>query len=327
MQLDYSLLLDNVRRRRYDEAIRTHVLSASFEDKSLPAPIRYAFESLIEVDEAYAYKVHANSRKVHHELSTLLQEKQIHADFRYYGPLRTETHIRLYGEIELLCILPENTGAKDISEVGEIIRDAMLKKPYIQQADYGDTVKVKLLTQKPGCRINVVPCLWINNPEYVQSKHEMFRGVAHYNFKEKTRRKHLPFLNMARMHTKDQNTSGHYTQLVRLLKSLSVDGSIALSDYEISGMLYAIPDERLQTAHEKILELLPLVSEHLDQLLFSPAVLEKVVSPSKRELVFGNHAGKIDAVKKLKVAVDKLIEDLRTALNGDLSRSIQYRIE
>ena len=117
MQLDYSLLLDNIKRRRFDEAIRDHILSPSFLDESIPEPVRFAMESMHEVDHGYTYKVYANTRKIEKEILKSINLGDNRLDIRYQGPLRTETHIRLYGEVDMLFILPGSSSSKDPSRI------------------------------------------------------------------------------------------------------------------------------------------------------------------------------------------------------------------
>lgn len=323
MHLDYSLLVDNIKRRRYDEAIRSHVLSPSFEDESMDLCVRYALESMQEVDSAYAYKVYANTRKIHEILNKVFKSKGIKAVVRYQGPLRTDTHIRLYGEVDMLFILEEEATHKEVFQLGQILKETVSKIPH-QGVDYSDGIRIKLHTQKPNCKINLIPAAWINNPQFMDGRNEIYRGIVVYNFKNKTRKKHLPFLNMARMYNKDIETEGGYKRMIRLLKSLATDDSIALSSYELAGMVYRIDDEDLRAEQGRELSILPKVSSFVRELVEDKSIMDLLLSPSDKELVFGTHTEKFDALKKLDRALTCLIKDLSETLGEDLGMPVGY---
>lgn len=323
MQLDYSLLLENIKSRRYDEATRAHVLSPAFEDQQLATCVRYALEAMQEVDTAYAYKVYANTRRIHEHISKELMVRNIKAQVRYQGALRTETHIRLYGEVDMLFVMEENASHKDVFLLGQVLREIVTKQNH-HTVDYSDGVRIRILTQKPVCRINLIPCAWINNAQYTETRHEIYRGIVVYNFKDKTRKKHLPFLNMGRISSKDMVTEGGYKRVIRLLKSLSTDLSIALNSYELTSLIYHMPDEQLMADRYHELSILPHVSKYIGGLVTDKQAFELLLSPSDKELVFGNRPAKRDVVKKLHTALDGLLTDLREQVGSDLAREIRY---
>lgn len=327
MQLDYSLLLDNIKRRRYDEAIRKYVLSPSYFNEKLPKCVRYAHEAMLEIDSSYAYKVYANARRIHETITRELRQQNINVMIRYQGALRTDTHIRLYGEVDLLFLLDEKATHKEVFALGQLLRDIASRQNH-QTLDYGDGVRIKLVTQKPNCRINLIPCTWINNQSYMERRNEIYRGIVVYNFKDKTRKKHLPFLNMGRMNAKDAATNGGYKKAVRLIKSLSTDDSIALNAYELSSLIYKMEDRHLTIKSEgQELAILPSISQYLEQLVDDKDQFEMLLSPSEKELIFGERPGKRELVKKLHSSLNQLMQDLREPLGQDLKEKVDYDSE
>lgn len=326
MQLDYNLLLDNIKRRRFDEAIRDHILSPSFLDDSLPEAVRYCMESMCEVDQGYTYKVYANTRRIENEIGKSLNAQGVRFEVRYQGPLRTETHVRLYGEVDMLVILDEKASSKDVFGLGQHIREVLSGQGH-QSVDYGDGLRIQVVTQKPACKINLIPASWINNPQYLDKKNEIYRGIAFYNFKAKTKKKTLPFLNMARINMKDQDTNGGYKKVIRLLKTLCIDQSVSLNTYELAGLIYKIDDEKLICPEKNDLLCLMAVNNYIGQLLGDQKAFEVLLSPSEKELVFGASAEKRDAVSKLHSSLDKLVGDLKGHLGADLSEPVEYVME
>ena len=326
MPLDYSLLLDNIKRRRYDEAIRDHVLSASFYDEDLPKSIRYTIESMQEIDSAYAYKVYANTRKINEALDKELDSKGVRHEVRYQGALRTETQIRLFGEVDMLFILSDKATHQDVFALGQLIRDNVANQD-LQSSDYSDGVHVKLVTQKTACKINIIPCSWINNPQFEEKRNEIYRGVAIYNFKDKTRKKYLPFLNMARVNAKDVETNGNYKKLIRLWRSICTDDSIVLNAYELGCLGYGIEDGNFEVSENRYLAFLPKAVTYLKTLLEDENAFETLLSPSKKELVFGKNPERKVAVRKLLDSFQSLTNDLREFIGEDLDAPIKYSTE
>lgn len=326
MRLDYSLLLDNIKGRRYDETTKNHVLSASFYDENLPKSVRYTMESMQKIDTSYAYKVFSNASKINKSIDAELVSKGIDVMVRYQGELRIETHIELYGEVDVLYILNDTANHKDVQELGKIILNNLAKQN-LQCIDFGDGGHIQLVAKKPTCKINIVPCVWINNPQFVETKNEIYRGIAVYNFKDKTRKKYLPFLNMARINLKDNTTMGNYKKLVRLINSLSIDESIALHPYDLTSLFYRLDNDHLMTENHKYMAFLPRALDYLKSLLDDKEKLEQLVSPSKKELVFGKHSEKREAIKKLYDSLLELINNLKEVIGENLDEPIEYSFD
>ena len=323
MQLDFKLLLDNIKRRRFDEAIRDHLLSDSFGDDNIPEAIRYAMESMQEVDPGYAYKVYANTRKIEGPIKRELEKKYGRIDVRYQGALRTETHIRLYGEVDMLFILNEKATSKEVFSLGQDIREKLGTDNY-QSVDFSSGAQIKVITEKPACKINIIPCSWINNPKYMEKKNEIYRGIASYNFKQKTKKKTLPFLNMARMNMKNRDTNGGYKKVVRLLRSLATDESVSLSAFELACLVYGMDDRQLEFEKNKELAMLPWVSSYISDLVKDGPRFETLLSPSEKELIFGSRQDKKDGVTKLNNALSMLNAELKQHLGDRLNGSSNY---
>ncbi len=281
-------------------------------------------ESMQEIDSAYSYKVYANTRKIQDAVKAFQSGPK--PAIRYQGGLRTETHIRLYGEVDMLFLLDQSASSKSVLELGKYLRDWASNQDF-QHVDYSDGLRIKLVTQKPACRINLIPAAWIDNPQFLQRKNEVYRGVVIYNFKEKTKKKLLPFLNLARISDKDFETNGGYRRVVRLLKSLSNDESVSLNSYELAGLMYHLENDQLIADPTKELSVLPSVLKYMEEILGDKERFEMLVSPSEKELVFGARPDRKEAISKLKSSLEDLITDLKEHLGPDLDSSVKYIID
>ena len=331
MEHDYSLLVENLKGRRYDEALREHVLTDAFNNSGYTDCLRYTLESMVEIDPAYAYKVYANSRKIHDKIAKALKKRGHDIDYRYQGPLKTYSNILLYGDVEIIAI-KKKTSAKphqDIQKLTSELVKILSGDSSFKHIDYSDKTRIRITAQKPTCEINILPSIWVDSAEYVKTKNEIYRGIAEFDFKHKKVKKYLPFLNIARINAKDQRTHGNLKAISRLLKTLrtDVEERIDLKDSEINAIVYQMPDEMLLVEPSKILSLLPKASALLNKLSTDGTFFEKLLSPSGKDRVFSGRPDKKHEIRKLAKAFQTLITDVKSDLikmEKDLDSAIDY---
>lgn len=331
MEHDYSLLVENLKGRRYDEALQEPVLSEAFDQSNYPDSLKYTLESMLEIDAAYAYKVYANSRKIHEKIAKELSKRGYDVDYRYQGALKTYTNIRLYGDVEII-VLKKNVSDKphlDMQSLAGELLDILTGDPNFKTLDYSDKTRIRITAMKPTCEIDVLPSIWVNSAEYVKTKNEIYRGIAEFDFRNKKVKKYLPFLNIARINARDQHTSGNFKSLARLLKTLRADSQdkIDLKDSEINGILYALSKEQLHIDCKKILSLLPVVEQLLVKLIKDSSFFNGISSPSEKDKVFAGKPQKKVEVQKMHIALKRLILDLKMDLekiNKRLDSEIVY---
>ncbi|MEP0987302.1 hypothetical protein [Ekhidna sp.] len=331
MDHDYSLFVENLKGRRYDEALREQVLSEAFHQSGYSDCLRYALESMVEIDPSYAYKVYANSRKIHEMISTSLKKKGYDVDYRYQGALKTYTNILLYGDVEIM-VIKKNVSDKphtDMQTLAMDLLDVLSKDSTFKSVDYSDKTRIRITAQKPTCEIDILPSMWINSAEYLKTRNEIYRGIAEFDFANKKVKKYLPFLNIARINSRDHHTNGNLKAMSRLLKSLRADHDerINLRDSEINSMLYSIPEAELSVAPNKVLTLLPVVANLLNKISTDTAFFSNLVSPSEKDRVFGGRPEKQKEVGKLHSVFSSLISDLEADLASNkksLASEIEY---
>ncbi len=330
MNKDYSVLLENLMGRRYDEALRESILSDAFEECEYPDALKYALEAMEEIDPSYAYKTFHITKRIQDKLDKVFSEINLKVDFRYQGPIQTETHIVLYGGVELM-ILNKPYDKKPwvrINQIASEVMGVLTGDHSFREIDYSSKLRIKLSTTKPKCELKILPAVWLDNNDYLETKREIDRGICEYNMLKKTRRRYLPFLNIARINSKDNRCNGGLKRMIRLLLSLQRDASedIDLNWYEISSMLYAIPDKQLKYNKEYALSLLGVVSAQLNRVVTDKSYRERLLSPSEKELVFGSRQYLTDEVVKLKTELDHLIQDLNEELRQDGDKSIYSEV-
>ncbi|WP_420578042.1 hypothetical protein [Ekhidna sp.] len=331
MEHDYSLLVENLKGRRYDEALREPVLSDAFHQSGYSDCLLYALESMVEIDASYAYKVYANSRRIHEIIAKSLKKRGYDVDYRYQGALKTYSNILLYGDVEII-VIKKNLSEKphqDMQTLAMDLLEVLRKDPTFKSVDYSDKTRIRITAQKPTCEIDVLPSMWINSAEYLKTKNEIYRGIAEFDFKNKKVKKYLPFLNIARINSRDQRTNGNLKAMSRLLMTLRADSEekINLRDSEINAILYNMPVEELAAPMNKILTLLPKVSARLEKLSTDTAYFSQMLSPAEKDRVFAGRPEKQQEIRKLNSSLSLLISDLKndlSAQNKTLSSEIEY---
>lgn len=317
MAQDYNLRLENLKGRRYDEALKGPVLSEAFHKTDYPDSVKYALESMVEIDPAYAYKVYAISKKIHEKLTRALKKQGYYVDYRYQGELKTYSNILLYGDVELIVIKKEVNEKPhlDVQRLAMELLEILRGDPEFKSVDYSDKTRIRITAQKPTCEIDILPSVWVDSVEYKQTKNEIYRGIAEFDFKNKKIRKYLPFLNIARVNSRDQHTNGVFKCMSRLLKTLRADNDerIDLKDSEINAMLYALGD-KLKVEHSHILALLPKVENLLEKIHSDSSIFQSIPSPSGKDKVFNERPDKQEEVGKLKTALSQLISDINQDL-------------
>lgn len=325
MAQDYSLRLENLKGRRYDEALKEPVLSEAFHKTDYPDSVKYALESMVEIDPAYAYKVYAISKKIHEKLTKALKKRGYYVDYRYQGELKTYSNILLYGDVELIVIkkVVNEKPHLDVQRLAMELLEILRSDPEFKSVDYSDKTRIRITAQKPTCEIDLLPSVWVDSAEFKQTKNEIYRGIAEFDFKNKKIKKYLPFLNIARVNSRDQHTDGVFKCLSRLLKTLRADNSerIELKDSDINALLYAM-GEKIKVEHSHILSQLPKVEKMLEKVSVDSSILKGIPSPSGKDKVFNDRPEVQEEIKKLKAALSNLISDI----NEDLSEK-NLRIE
>ncbi len=321
MNKDYSLLLENLLGRRYDEARRESVVSEAFENCDYPDSLRYVLECMEEIDTSYVYKTFHVAKKIQEKIEKTVRAHSVNADFRYQGAVQTETNIVLFGGVELL-VLSKSFGDKPWEVVANLAREimeALSGDPMFRSVDYSNKLEIRIKTLKPSCEVKILPAVWIDNPEYLSTKREIDRGICEYNLDKKTRRRYLPFLNIARINSKDSRCNGGLKKMIRLLRSLQRDATeqIHLNAYQISSILYAIPDKQLNFNPEFSLSLIGVVSAQLNRVIADANYRKSLVSPSEKELVFGNSPSAKEEVQKLKNELDAVVASIQSELKKE----------
>lgn len=339
---DYSKRLEQLRRRRTDDRIEKSILSESFRKSELGESIKYALESMKEIDPDYTKNTYVASEKVSENIKKGLEKVPIDIEFRNQGSVETNTHIKLHSDIDLLVILktfetlerpqePSNPYKGDPLQDLKQLRDETFRvlDSVYDTVDNSNAKAIKVFPTNPKRMVDVVSANWYNSNEYATNgRRELYRGINIYNKDEHSRSTDFPFLHIERVNNKEPMTNGGFKKLIRLLKTLKVDADIEikLNSFEITCALYDIPNEKLNLPEVNQLLLLPVASEQLNKLISNDTYRQSLKSPNGKENAFPNYK-KVIELKKLKREVDDLMADIKSDLETkylSINESINY---
>jgi len=332
MSKDFEPFLTKLRTRRFDKVHKQLYLSEEFMRCDYDPCMKYVLECMQPIPDRYGERLYHTSQRVAEKLERDLFEVGLTADFRYQGARQIHTEVQLYGDIELMVILPpqeETLGEAAVRQLGFLIERTCEDSSLFRAVDYsqGAAVRVEMM-KKPYAIIDILPCIWVDTKHYQTRSKEITRGIAEFDFNKDVRKSYLPFRNMARINMKNENVNSNLGRLSRMIRCLQLDASesIDITSYELTCALYNMPQKRLQIEPRYILSLLPMISDYLDQLARYD-MFRKLMSPSKKELVFGHDEQKGGELNKLKNAIDDIIIDLQDELrplNKDLTNGFPY---
>lgn len=324
--------LDKLLDRRFDTAREEHFLSESYEKFDYGPYLKYTLESMQPMDISHTKRLYTVSGKVLQRVRGFFDERSVNIDLRYQGAVHTNTHIQLNSELEILAILrPRNKveAYKSVEKLGTLLMSLFSGEPEsFDKVDFSNKVNIQLSTRRPSVDLNVLPTIWVDTAAFSESKREIDRGIAEYDFQNKTRKSFLPFRNMARINVKDAKVNGNLKRLIRLAKNIQLDAEekINLSDYELACCLYNIHEKKLSVPKENLVAMLPAVANYLEK-LGKTGMFRRIISPSRKELVFGNKDDKGEELMKLKQHIDQLLANLKDELKSDqktIDHSFKY---
>ncbi|MCC7302801.1 MAG: hypothetical protein IT233_09175 [Bacteroidia bacterium] len=335
MNKNYTQRLDKLRKRRLDESIQKAILSKSFSDINISESVKYALEAMSEIDPNYTKNTYLASENIRTNLTTGLIKKGLSVEYRHQGSIETNTHIKIHSDIDILVFTDKYFSVEPPVTVSSVYQGSPLDdlrelrqecfnvlNGIYSQVDNSNSKAITVYPTNPKRKVEVVPSNWVDTSDYRNYSLEIYRGVHIYDKDSHTREKDFPFLHINRVNTKDSNVNGGLRRLSRLLKTLKVDADyeIKLSSFEIVSSVYGMDNSVLTKHNNQQLLLLNEGSKHLEKLISDSNYRENLVSPNGKEKVYGTNSSKVVELKKLKLELDELIQDVTEELGRKLKR-------
>lgn len=335
MKKNYSQRLEKLKKRRLDDQLQKAILSESFSDVRINDSVKYALESMSPIDPNYTKNTYLASENIRNTLTKGLSNKGLSVEYRHQGSVETNTHIKLHSDIDILVftekyhnmeppLTPLDPYQGDpLADLRELRQESynVLNSIY-NQVDNSKAKSIQVFPTNPKRKVDVVPANWVNTLDYQTTSNEKYRGVHLYNKDNHSREKDFPFLHISNVKAKDSIVTGGLAKLVRLLKTLKVDADyqIDLSSFEITSIVYDMDSFTLTKPKYQELLLLNEGSKQLDKLINNKSHRENLMSPNNKEIVFGTSESKVVELKKIKLELDELIEDIIEELGKQFKR-------
>jgi len=335
MNKNYTQRLDKLRKRRLDESLQKAVLSKSFSDIGISESVKYALESMSEIEPSYTKNTYLASENIRTNLTNGLSKKGLSVEYRHQGSIETNTHIKIHSDIDILVFTEKYFSVEPpltvtsvyqgdpLADLKELRQESFnVLNGIYNQVDNNNSKAIIVYPTNPKRKVEVIPSNWCDTTDYRNLNNEIYRGVHIYDKDTHTRVKDFPFLHIAKVNQKDGNVNGGLRRLTRLLKTLKVDADyeIKLSSFEIISSVFAMDNISLTKSPNQQLLLLNEGSKHLQKLISDTTYRENLMSPNQKENVFGTNSSKVVELKKLKLELDELIQDITEELARKLKR-------
>lgn len=335
MKKNYINRFEKLRTRRFDEGLQRTILSESFYDIRIPQSVRYALESMKEIDPDYTMNTYVASENIRKNLTNGLGSKGLSVEYRHQGSVETNTHIKLHSDIDVLVFTNkfhdlqpplivtnyyQGDYMADLRDLRQKCYD-VLSSTY-NQVDNSSSTAIQVFPTRPKRKVEVVVSNWLNTQEYQSCSDEKYRGIYIYNKDTHSRKQDYPFLHISKVREKDSLVNGGVRKLTRMLKTLKADADveIKLSSFEILCLVFDMANLSLSKHKTQELLLLNEGSNQLAKLINDSNYRSNLRSCNGKELVFGSDESKVTELKKLKLELDDLIEDIQEELGRSYRR-------
>lgn len=336
---DYKLKLEKLKNRRQDIITKAFSVTENFNKRYYGDSTIYALEAMEEINSDYTANTYKQVERVQHQLKPGLKEYGIDVDFRYQGSVPTNTHIKLYSDIDLLTIhqrfytlepplvpaIPYNGNPlEDLKDLRSKTLE-ILEKAY-PACDIDDTGG-KALTISGGSlnrKIDIIASNWYDTVSYKQYTIETNRGIHILDRKNNDRISNFPFLHMHWINEKDKVVGGNEKRLIRLLKSIKADADeeIKVSSYDIASLVYRMDNSDLLTTKNQRLNLLKNCSQFLGKIISDDTFRNVLYVANGTRRIFCSDGAKVEEVAKLKKELDELVYEIAKEIKP-LYESIQ----
>lgn len=328
---DYNKRLVNLKLRRQDVMTKAFSVSDSFKRNQYGEAITYTLEAMEPIDAAYTNNTYEACEKIQVHLKKGLSEYNIDVAFRYQGSVPTNTHIKLYSDVDLLTIHegfvtlepPQKPAYPYVGNPVTDLKDMRLKIYRILDSVYSaakiDDSGSKALTISGGSlnrTVDIVSCNWYDSVNYSNTKDSDYRGINVLDRDNDRRILNFPFMHIYYINSKDSIVNGNEKRLIRLLKTLRYDSDvdIKVSSYDIASLVYRMDNSVLMASKLKRLDLLDNCNLFLQKVISDSSFRDNLEVANGTRKIFCDDGAKLSEVVKLQKELGELIQDINSSV-------------
>jgi hypothetical protein len=328
---NYKTRIESLRARRKDDLTKSIIVSEAFNKSTYTETIRYVYESMQEIDPAYTKKTYEACDKIKNHLTPGLTEAGISVDYDYQGSVPTNTHIKLYSDIDLLAIntefetlqLPQVTPfpyqGNPVEELKKMRKKAFQILDTVYSACKIDDTHSKALRISGGTlnrHIDIVFCNHYNSNEYEKTKNKYYRGINVLDRDRDRRIINYPFAHIQHINAKDVRVNGNEKRLIRFLKTLKIDAkeesgiAINLSSYDIASLVFRMEDSQLTLSPSKRLLLLNNCRTFFNKVITDKTFRDSLKVANGTRDIFCDEGAQLSELVKLNNELNDVITDI-----------------
>ncbi len=324
---NYSKKLQNLQARRLDNLTKAFSVSESFNRKTYGESTTYALEAMEPISDAYTQNTYKAVDRIKAQLEPGLREYGIDVEFRYQGSVPTNTHIKLYSDIDLLTIhgaffslQPPQTPTYPYE--GDPLEDLqnLRRKTFrildtvYTSCDIDDTGS-KCISISGGSlnrKVDIIASNWYNALIYVDNPDEANRGIQILDRDKNQRIVNFPFLHIYWINEKDKRVNGNEKRMIRLLKSLKADADeeIKVSSYDIASLVYRMDDSSLLVTGLERLKLLKNTNDFLLKVINDSTFRDSLWVANGTRKIFTSGGASVSEVAKLQRELQDLVIEI-----------------
>jgi len=290
-----------------------------------------AYENLIDymspIEPEYTEKAFEQADRVMKHLKDKLSSGYI-PKFDYQGSVTSDTHIKVYSDIDLLILCGYYTTYFEGYKVDnpatkeEVFRDlTSLRKDTVEIVDGAfsavtvDDSGPKAVRLSGGSLEREVDLVFANHwhtKEYYETGEKKYLGIRVLTTGSVDRIPNKPFLHNWNIDQKDSRTNGGLRKSIRLLKGLKYDREpeVSLSSYDIAAIGYSMPESELSVRAGEFLKLAQRVKAYLHKLYDDSAYRESLYVPNGMRKIFGTGGASITGLKELRDELDATLAEI-----------------
>ena len=324
---DYNLKLEKLKARRQDNLTKAFSLNEAFNKMSYGKSATYALEAMQAISEEYTNNTYKQVERVQNQLTPGLKEYGIEVEYRYQGSVPTNTHIKLYSDIDLLTIhkrfyslehplIPQYPYTGDpLADLKELRAKSFRILDTVFHACEIDNTGGKAISICGGSlnrKIDIIASNWYNSVSYDKFSIETNRGIHILDNNNNTRITNFPFLHIHYINEKDKEVGGNEKRLIRLLKSLKADAdeNVNVSSYDIASLVFRMDNSTLLVSNLERLRLLQNCNQYLYKVINDSTFRESLYVANETRKIFCSDGAKVEEVAKLKKELESLIFEI-----------------
>lgn len=256
--------IQNQDYRRIPTLDRLFISEASEKNLKKDYPYTaYIINAMRSIDKKYTDKLIEQGNRVENQLKKRLEIEYPALEFERQGSVSNNTHIKYSSDVDVLVIIDKFVTVESSSNIttpykGNLNQDLLelrtrcveeLKKAFPEtKVDDTGANSVEISGGSLACKVDAVPSNWYDTDAYYRSYNKIERGIEILNKKEMLRKTNYPFKFNYLLDQNDRYRNGVTRMLIRLLKTIKVDSDkdINFSSYDISSIVYRMPNEFFQ---------------------------------------------------------------------------------